>query len=795
MVTGTINWSGYEENYHMSFLWKMTAALLCCVLNVRLPVQPVCTFLPGSILTGNTDLHILGTVGDYFREGLDNAGEYAERILQSLDPQKPAEEQGNSSADGSAVSAGALDLGTFENLRDEFRYVKTIEDMELRGKNSTRQADVAVYEYVGTERPVKWAGYPYLYQLYDKDRKLRPTKALKTKRLYNNLLTEDRLIYFSPEEQCPYYKEVDAYYALRCAYDYYASHYHWFGPDGNSRTLVSVVTEVEELNGGESITETTAAETVDGDAYIFVGMKSGAEDDLELIMHEYTHLIMDGKGKNNTTEEGRAVEEGYADVMAVCAFSDDWNFGTNKIVRRLSGGRKTFYNKEDYDNNIISKVFSGFLDRSHSGATILGHAAYLMNEDLVIERLIPGRTVGEKLTKEQIALLFYRSIDYLNEDYDFDDAGKAILKAAYELNKEYGKPGNGMGNAGLSEEQIVRIREALESCGISSEWTPDLPWMDDPEKEEADPEPEMTETRFEVYGPELDDNYILQKKVQELVSEYGVLSTETLKGSENRTSNELSGILNVFIKDLDDDGAPELLLNRFDVTSGSLYFNMEIYEVFGENAVLQDKKRLQVPWLTEEMYKYSSSAGGFLFCRKNKGYYIAVETYEAFDGSVLTLAVYRYDGSRLCFENAGCFQETGEGSLSVRTADTEGTQVLNGADKESPEWETLCSYDLDSYEWNDINTIGRQTCIKAYAAIFTGPGIKIGSDIRLQGIPDGTDPQMSDYNDLENRRFMQDMKTTYAGTLDLTPLWQIASWNGPEGIQLVRTDHERHFTK
>ncbi len=752
---------------NMRLLRKMTVVLLGAILFAGLPVQSVHASVFVTDLFGDTDLHILETFGDYI-SGLADL------------------------VSGSASSAGTLTLDTFPKLSDHFRYIKTIEDMELRGKRSTRKENIAVYEYIGTEREEKWEGYPFLYLLYDKERKLRPTKAVKQKRLYNNLLVSDKPIYFSPEEQCPYYEEVDAYYALRCAYDYYARHYHWFGPDGNSETQVSIVTEAEELIGGSSITKTTAASTDGRDAFIYVGLKSDAADDLERIMHEYTHLVMTGKGKESTTEEGAAVEEGYADVMAVCAFSDDWTFGTNIQLRKLSGGGKTFYTTEDYNKSKIAKAFPDFFDLSHDGATILGHTAYLMNHGFVSGNLFHGNTFGEDLTKEQIALLFYRSMDYLDEDYCFDDAGEAILKAAYDLNEEYGAPGNGMHNAGLSEEQIVRIREALESCGISSAWEPGTgpSWMDDLEEDGADPEQEIIETHPEVYGPELDVEYILQEKVQELISEYGILSNETLKGSERRTSEELSGIMNVFMKDLDDDGDTELLVTRFDVKSGNLYLNMEIYEVSGGNAVLQDEKRLRVPWLTEEMYQFSSSAGGFLFCRKNEGYHIAVETYEAFDGSVLTLAVYQYDGSRLRFEAAGCFRETGGGSLSVRTADTEGTQVLNGADEEASEWETLCSYDLDTYEWKDINTIGRQTCIKAYTAIFKGPGLKAGSDVRLQGMPGDTDPMTFDYKAYENRRYTQDINTVYAGTLDFIPLWRIASWHGSEGLQLVRTDFE-----
>ena len=690
------------------------------------------------------------------------------------------------------LAAGKKDKVDYSSLKDDLTFTETRRDMELMAGRHYRTVTVDQYKYQGSGK-YDWEEYPYLYHLRDRDRNIIITQAVKEPHGKKNIFTGKEEVYVPVSTGNKYSEEAEALCSVGQAYDYYAKHYNWIGPDGKNKARTCVVTKVEQMEKGVDFSDGTWAYYDGSEGFIYIGQYSDAADDPVTMMHEYTHLVLSAKGIKTSSKEQCAVEEGYADVMGVCAFSSGWVFKTEDGDRYLDGSGNTIYDVSEFmEQEQKPSAKLELVDLEHKGATVLGHAAYLMNTREILDVLTGKASARERLSKAQIALLFYTSMDYLGTAPDFSSAGDAIMKAAYSLNGEQGE---------LSLEQVDRVREALERCEIKNDWKPEEIPAELPEnRTDSQVTKEDEETPGGIYAPFLDlldTEAVFMQKTEELSSAYGIISTELLKKTESRTAEELSGILNVFVYDFDHDGNKELLVNRFEAVSGKLFLHLEIYEDSEKKAVLQDKKKLEVPWLTEDMYKYISSAGGFLYEDSGGECHIGLETYEAFDGNMITTALYHYDGQHFVFDRAACYQWCGDGEIYVSEADEEGNHgmILDGTIRNgkyrSPAWHTLEHYRFDSNDREHFISVSRQVCIDLYKDNLRAAGLRADADLRLQEDLQPSDPFTFDGTD-DNAIFRQTLQDVYGKTRGFTALWRIASWTPSSSgmLQLEREDFQ-----
>ena len=286
-----------------------------------------------------------------------------------------------------------------------------------------------------------------------------------------------------------------------------------------------------------------------------------------------------------------------------------------------------------------------------------------------------------------------------------------------------------------------------------------------------------------------------------LIPEYGVLSTETLYGIEDRTDAQLGGILSADIYDYDCDGAPEMLVSRFHVApagkigpdiGAELVLTLEMYEADGGQVVLGDEKPLLLQGITGVQSKYASTAACFRYQRDDYPH-IAVETFCGAEESTVTLSAWRYTGFEIEFEGGVGNQSYGSGSLLARRAVYESGiataancadwwEVLAGS-AGICRWETAELWDTEAHDWEMPSADDYRHFFEIYKNGAAGMGITVAQDLRIVPLQAGAPLSEVDFDARYNARFTQPQADVYAGTPGFAALWSVRSYM-PLGGQL-----------
>ncbi len=181
--------------------------------------------------------------------------------------------------------------------------------------------------------------------------------------------------------------------------------------------------------------------------YMSMGYKTGIED-IDVMAHEYTHIVTRSIVNWNGSNETGAINEGYSDLFGeiiegqINNKEPDWIMqGDNISVKRNIASPKS----TKYPENVSDKNKSGE-DYVHAYSTVISHAGYLMWNGI-------DGTDNKKIDTDTLAKIWYRALNFLHSDATFNQCADSVYKSAKTLK-------------GITDEQLNCIIEAFEMVGI-----------------------------------------------------------------------------------------------------------------------------------------------------------------------------------------------------------------------------------------------------------------------------------------------------------------------------------------
>ena len=162
---------------------------------------------------------------------------------------------------------------------------------------------------------------------------------------------------------------------------------------------------------------------------------------MDLVAHEYAHLIFQTEVGHSTDLDVTSVNEGIADI-----------FG-NLIELYVNGEQDTSWPlAEDAGyvkyNMADPLTMASYGNEEHDNAQILSHSAYLMWNGI-------DGTESKRLSEQQLAELWYRAVLMMPLDCDFILCRQLVEVAAQSMED-------------LTDEQRACVREAFDAVGIPS---------------------------------------------------------------------------------------------------------------------------------------------------------------------------------------------------------------------------------------------------------------------------------------------------------------------------------------
>lgn len=287
-----------------------------------------------------------------------------------------------------------------------------------------------------------------------------------------------------------------------------------------------------------------------------------------------------------------------------------------------------------------------------------------------------------------------------------------------------------------------------------------------------------------------------------LVPKYGTIPQYTLYQSEDRSNNELGGMINAHCEDFDQDGELELLISRFHTVPGrdgrdELFLTEEMYERDANGIHLQDDMALLVLGITEVMGMYGSEAASFLYRHEGKTQ-IAFDTFFGINENSVTVAIYSYDGESFVYESDACHEAYGGGDILVRYAERKPghRHTLSGVEwrillEEADEpWKTLDRYSSEENDWALPSAEEKELLAEEYREMLAFDGLQVGEDCRILNDRLPENPTGFEMDDLYNLQFLRDLYYVYGETEGFEMLWQILSWQPLGGeLMLERKDY------
>lgn len=636
------------------------------------------------------------------------------------------------------IGCGALAVSDYVNENLMFL---SAERLTLQGVYGEHKLDVAKQKYVGGGE-MGWPGFFYqngedYYGLYDPWRDIGVYTTVNDSK---DKMIDHRAVHWPVGFACGHEDEVEALYQIERIYSYYQN-LGWASPTGDGSCPIEIYTNVHYAEEDANFIDNAGAAYYPEEHLARVYVGEGEKTlGFDVLAHEYTHSVLHAHGveyKGPYTENG-AIHEGYADVMGVCAAGSDWALGD---WRELAGGGqpKNVYHMSDYKAGETE---------CHAGGMIIGHAAYLMAEELE----------GKALTKLQIAKVFLKSMEDLKSDSTLRDAGRAILKAAKELNKTKDESKDFI----LSKEQVNRVRQALLAVGLLDE--------------EAAGDPEPT-------AEPVDVDAVLKKGLKALKKKYGTPKTGQFKGAKVRSAEELNGIIAAKCKDFDGDGTPELLVWRLENRSTDvLLVHMEMYEETGGQCARAASRTLLLPGLVNPNGRAGSSATGFIYKYSGR-WCVGLDTYFGFNEDTVTVALYAYSEKKgFKYLGGACHEAWGTGTIEVRQAEKEpgeryalfGASWFSRLDDVKTPWKTVKYYDVEEHDWKAPGEERRKKLYKAFRQIIEDKGLRSSGDRRI--LPPAAPTDFSKYGGWRQKNILQAPEDIYGNTKGFKAQWRVASW-------------------
>ena len=255
----------------------------------------------------------------------------------------------------------------------------------------------------------------------------------------------DSLVWENPEA-------VTVMSLLKQTCDFWASDLmNRHGFDNQGGTVIA--TYNDNLNG-----DTTNAYALPATA-AHIGIISIGEDcslTLDLVGHEYMHLVTDCVAGLVNGGEAGAIDEALSDIFGEIVEesvngSCDWQHDKRNLANPRQSRRDSYPDTYQGDNWVFPEDNDPD-GGEHMNSTVLSHAAYLMNTG------INADSRYEALSMEDLAQLFYRTLQTLPKDCSFAEFRTLTEHAAQTMERQ------GM----LSAEQVQCVSYAFFQVGIPS---------------------------------------------------------------------------------------------------------------------------------------------------------------------------------------------------------------------------------------------------------------------------------------------------------------------------------------
>lgn len=173
---------------------------------------------------------------------------------------------------------------------------------------------------------------------------------------------------------------------------------------------------------------------------------------LDIIGHEYTHMVAHQIVNFIKYAEQNAISEGIADVIG--NLIEIHTYGVEDEVWKL--GESAGYSKYSMADSVYITDFDESDEDGHNNAAIISHAAYLMWKG------IDGSGAFESLNEEELAHLFYETLYTLPSDCTFEQF-RTLLQNTADIMCLQGR---------LSNKQSRCVSNAMFQVGINQAATP-----------------------------------------------------------------------------------------------------------------------------------------------------------------------------------------------------------------------------------------------------------------------------------------------------------------------------------
>ena len=440
----------------------------------------------------------------------------------------------------------------------------TISDSSVKCYNSDGSREFNGYYYTDND----------YYKAYDSERNIRIWTLQKKYNSKNKFKTAEELIsddeYFGNtenEKKQEYDTAVVFMNNISKIYDYYND---TFSETAYGNLLLCYNDAEDKGNNGFGGTAKTEAGDIGA---LYIGYNKGAND-IDLLAHEYTHIVTSSKIKwaDNAEQwekekdyEG-ALKEAYSDIFGeiitskISGEEPDWVHGDRIIYAPMSNNYPANINDKEWKFTLLQWVANGFkqgygmdigggniTDYAHGFSTVISHSAYLMWNG------IDGNK-SKKIDIDTLAEIWYNSLNIISESQNnkgdnltavtFDDCVSAVLTSAKKLFK----------NGSITEKQYNCIIEAFNQVGILNE--NDL--VDENKKEENKQADNVDYER--IYYQYIKDNL-------------NIIDYDKFPDDENNT-----GVFSALIEDFDNDKIKEMVTFSYENKSeGQVVLNLYKY--------------------------------------------------------------------------------------------------------------------------------------------------------------------------------------------------------------------------
>lgn len=187
-------------------------------------------------------------------------------------------------------------------------------------------------------------------------------------------------------------------------------------------------------------------------------------NDVDIIAHEYTHMVTKSLVGWQDSKQASAINEGISDIFGEILENNlngqaDWKHDGRIILDPENSNNKQQYpasveyleNSKKYKKERFYINKSQTEDYSHYASTIISHSAYLMNIGI-------NENNDKKIGMDLLGKLWYKSIYLMQSSCSFSQCRNAVELSARIMLK----------NGELTKEQYNCVCEAFDAVGISN---------------------------------------------------------------------------------------------------------------------------------------------------------------------------------------------------------------------------------------------------------------------------------------------------------------------------------------